>query len=65
MTSDSAANYTLAYSALRTRLVREDRHRFALPGEPEPGYSRRRARAQDAALMVAGLILAAVVLAIN
>lgn len=65
MTSDSAGNYSLAYSALRTRLVRDDRHRFALPGEPAPGYSRRRARAQDAALLVAVAVLAAIVLAIN
>ena len=56
MTSDSATNYSLAYSALRTRLVREDRHRFALPGEPEPGYTRRRARAQNAALTVAEML---------
>ena len=59
MTSDSATNYSLAYSALRTRLVREDRHRFALPGEPEPGYRARRARAQNVALLVAVAILAA------
>jgi len=65
MTSDSAANYTLAYSALRTRLVREDRHRFALPHEPEPGYRTRRARAQDAALLVAVAVLAAIVMVIE
>lgn len=65
MTSDSAGNYSLAYSALRTRLVRADRHRFALPGEPEPGFTRRRARAQNAALLAAAAILAAVVLAID
>jgi len=63
--SDSAGNYTFAYSALRTRLVREDRHRFALPHEPAPGYSRRRARAQYAALLVAGAVLAVVVMAIS
>lgn len=65
MTSDSAANYSLAYSELRRRLVRADRHRFALPGEPTPGYRARRARAQNAALLVAVALLTAAVLAIN
>lgn len=63
--TDAASNYTAAYAELRRRLVAADRHRFALPGEPEPGYSRRRARAQNAALLVAVALLAAAVLAIN
>ena len=63
--SDSAANFNHAIAECRRRLVREDRHRFALPGEPEPGFTRRRARAQTVGLCVACVALALVYLAIN
>lgn len=65
MTPDSATNHTLAITECRRRLVRADRHRIAMPHEPAPGYSRRRARAQNVALLVAIALLGAVVLAIN
>lgn len=64
MTSDSATNYAAALAECRRRLVRADRHRFALPGEPAPGW-RRRARAQNAALAVAAAVLAAIVMVIE
>lgn len=64
MTPDSATNHTLAIAECRQRLVRDDKHRFALPHEPQPGYQRRRARAQNVALVVAIIILAVVYLAI-
>lgn len=59
--TDSATNFTLAITECRRRLVQADRHRFALPGEPQPGWSRRRARAQTAALLVGVLVCAVVV----
>lgn len=65
MTSDSATNFHLAIAEQRRRIVRADRHRFALPGEPPPGYTRRRARAQNIALVVAVAVLAAVYLVIR
>lgn len=65
MTADSATNHALAIAEQRQRLVRADKRRFALPHEPEPGYQRRRARAQNAALGFAIVVLAAVYLAIN
>jgi hypothetical protein len=64
MTPDSATNHTFAIAECRRRLVREDRHRFALPHEPEPGYTRRRARAQSLALGIAIAALTVIFLAI-
>lgn len=64
MTADSATNHAFAIAECRRRLVRDDRHRIAMPGEPLPGYTRRRARAQTVALVVACAVLAVVVLAI-
>jgi hypothetical protein len=63
--TDSEANFNHAIAECRRRLVRDDRHRFALPHEPEPGYTRRRARAQTVALGIAIAALAVIFLAIN
>lgn len=65
MTFDSATNFAAAITEQRRRLVPADRHRFSLPHEPAPGYSRRRARAQNVALLVGVAVLAVVALAIN
>lgn len=65
MTPDSVTNYSAALREQRTRIVRADRHRFALPHEPAPGYTRRRSRAQTAALLIGCLTLAIVASALD
>lgn len=60
---DSATNHALAIAECRRRLVQRDEHRFALPGEPAPGWKRRRARVQ-AAVLLAGIAVCAVVVSV-
>jgi hypothetical protein len=64
MTHDSATNFQCAIAECRRLLVLNDRHRFALPHEPRPGYRSRRARAQNVALLAAVAVLAVVYCAI-
>jgi hypothetical protein len=64
VTPDSASNFNFAIAECRRLLVLADRHRFALPHEPSPGYRRRRARAQNVALLVGIAVLAVVYCAI-
>lgn len=65
MIDDAPRNYAVAYGELRRRLVQRDEHRFALPGEPAPGWKRRRARVQAAVLLAGIAALAFAYLAIN